>query len=72
MLVYIIVVHISIHIIFAFSGLPEKRHHQHRRVVALCKGERMVQARKNQMQIVTLGQAVQMSRYVLASELLLW
>lgn len=44
------------------EGLPEKRHHQHRRVVALCKGERMVQARKNQMQIVTLGQAVQMSR----------
>jgi len=43
------------------SGLPQERHHQHRGVVALRQGQRMVQTRQDQMQALPLGQALQMS-----------
>lgn len=45
------------------SGLPEERHHQHRRVVPLRARERLVQARQEQVQALEMGQAVQMPGY---------
>lgn len=44
------------------AGVSEEGHHEHRRILPLRQGRRLVQARTDQVQAVQMGQALQMSR----------